>query len=103
MALKNILEFLTIRSNILSLFEMEGKVSAFLGIQNGKLTPNKFQLTQPGLIEKILITMQMDDCNGCDAPAATTPLHADLNGAEFNESWQYDSVLGMMMYLANNT
>ena len=81
----------------------EGEVSAFLGIQITKLTPHKFQLTQPGLIDKILSTMNLTDCNGCDTPAATSPLHADKDGPAFEESWPYDSVIGMMMYLANNT
>jgi hypothetical protein len=65
----------------------EGEVSAFLGIQIKGLTSNKFQLTQPGLIDKILTTMHIENCNGCDNPAATSPMH----------------VIGMMMYLANNT
>jgi hypothetical protein len=67
------------------------------------LTSNKFQLTKPGLIDKILTTMHLENCNGCDTPAAMSPIHADQDGTAFNESWQYDSVIGMMMYLANNT
>jgi hypothetical protein len=61
------------------------------------------QLTQPGLIDEILTTMNLENCNGCDTPATTSPIHADQDGPTFNESWQYDSVIGMMMYLANNT
>jgi hypothetical protein len=47
--------------------------------------------------------MNLENCNGCDTPAATSPIHADQYGPVFNESCQYDSVIGMMMYLANNT
>jgi hypothetical protein len=78
-------------------------VSAFLGIQIKILTSNKFQSTQPGLTVKILTTMNLENYNGCDTPAATSPIHMDQDGPAFNESWQYDSVIGMLMYLANNT
>ena len=45
----------------------------------------------------------MSRCNGCDTPATADPLHADKNGAPFKEDWQYDAVIGMLMYLAGNT
>jgi hypothetical protein len=80
----------------------EGEVSAFLEIQIKRLTSNKFHLTQPGLIDRILTTMNLENCNGCDTPAFMSPIRADQDGPAFNESWQYDSVIGMMMYLANN-
>jgi hypothetical protein len=35
-------------------------------------------------------------------PAATSPLHENQDGPAFDESWQYDSVIGMMMYMGNN-
>jgi hypothetical protein len=47
--------------------------------------------------------MNLENCNGCDTPAARTPIHVDQDGPAFNESWQYDLANGMMMYLANNT
>jgi hypothetical protein len=62
----------------------EGEVSAFLGMQIKRLTSNKFQLTQPGLIDKILTTMNLENCNGCDTPATTSPIHVDQDGPKFN-------------------
>jgi hypothetical protein len=47
--------------------------------------------------------MNLENCNGCDTLATTSPIHADQDGPAFNEFWQYDSVIGMMMYLDNNT
>jgi hypothetical protein len=47
--------------------------------------------------------MHLENCNGCDTPTATSPIHADQDGPAFNESWQNASVIGMMMYLSNNT
>jgi hypothetical protein len=67
-----------------------------------KIGIKQFQITQPGLIDKILTTMNLENSNGCDTPAATSSIHADQDGPAFNESWQYDSVIGMMMYLDNN-
>jgi hypothetical protein len=81
----------------------EGAVNNFLGIHIQQIDTYKFQLTQLGLIDKILQTKNMDTCNGCDTLAATDPLHHNVDGPIFREDWQYDSVIGMIMYLANNT
>ena len=81
----------------------EGEVGAFLGIQITKNKPNEFYLTQTGLINKVLAAAGMEDCNGVDTPAATTPLGADVDGLPFNEQWEYRSIIGMLMYLSSNT
>jgi hypothetical protein len=61
---------------------------------------NKFLLTQTGLIDKVLAVTKLTDCNGSDTPAIMDPLHADKDGAKFEEDWAYDVVIGMLMYLA---
>jgi hypothetical protein len=81
----------------------EGEVSAFLGIQIQKTGSNEFLLTQTGLIDKVLAVTNMTDCNGCDTPATLDPLHADKDGEPFTETWGYDVVIGMLMYLSGNT
>ena len=81
----------------------EGEISAFLGIQIKKTGRNEFFLTQTGLIDKVLEATKMTHCNGCDTPATVDPLHADKDGAPFAETWRYDSIIGMLMYLAGNT
>jgi hypothetical protein len=45
----------------------------------------------------------MEDCNKCATPAETSPVEADIDGEAFNETWEYASVVGMLMYLASNT
>ena len=60
--------------------------------------------TQTGLIEKTLTTANMNDCKPVSTPSLTTTLlgletHAD----RFDESWEYASIIGMLMYLANNS
>jgi hypothetical protein len=81
----------------------EGEVSAFLGIQITMTGPSEFLLTQTGLIDKVLAATGMTDCNGCDTPCTTDPLHADKDGDPFEEDWAYDAVIGMLMFLSGNT
>ena len=78
-----------------------GSVGAFLGIQIEKIGPATFELTQTGfLMAKVLAATNMSDCNGCDTPATSDPLHVDKDGEVFDEMRRYDSVIGMLMYLA---
>jgi hypothetical protein len=83
----------------------EGEVGAFLGIQIKKTGLNEFYLSQPGLIEKVLLVSGMDDCNGVDTPTSTRggALGADLDGDPFMETWNYRTVIGMLMFISANT
>ena len=45
----------------------------------------------------------MSDCNGVDTPSNTTPSGIDFDGDPFTETWQYNSIIGMLMYLSANT
>lgn len=45
----------------------------------------------------------MADCNPNSTPLALEPLGPDLEGESMTESWEYASILGILMYLANNT
>ena len=81
----------------------EGEVGAFLGIQITKTGKRTFSLLQNGLIAKVLSTAGMSDCNGVSTPTGNTPDGSDANGAPFSETWQYRTVIGMLMYLAANT
>ena len=81
----------------------EGEVGAFLGIQITKTGKRTFSLLQTGLISKVLSTAGMSDCNGVSTPTGNTPVGSDTDGTPFAESWQYRTVIGMLMYLAANT
>ena len=81
----------------------EGEVGDFLGIRIEKERKNRFTLTQPGLIQKVLQTTKMTECNSCETPATTTNLGLDSDEPACNEDWDYASIIGMLMYLANNT
>jgi hypothetical protein len=52
------------------------------------------------LIQKVIKAGGMEDCNKCATPAETTPVGLDIDGEAFNETWEYASVVGMLMYLA---
>jgi hypothetical protein len=64
---------------------------------------NRFLLTQSGLIHKVLATTRLQDYNDCTTPTSIEPLHTNENGAPFVKTWAYDSIIGMLMYLAGNT
>jgi hypothetical protein len=81
----------------------EGEVGDFLGIQIVKEGNGTFQLTQTGLIDKVLKSAGLEDCNRCVTPAYTTPVGSDPDGPAFQEDWEYASIVGMLMYLAANT
>ena len=81
----------------------EGEVGDFLGIRIEKAGPKKFHLTQTGLINKVLKEADMENCNTVNTPALTTPLGIDKLGEPFKEDWDYASIVGMLMYLANNS
>ena len=82
----------------------EGEVGAFLGIQIERNKNNKFYLTQTGLIKKVLATAGMENSKATvKTPASTTPLGLDTDRETFNESWEYPVVIGMLLYLAQNS
>ena len=81
----------------------EGEVGDFLGIRIEKCSQHSFSLTQSGLINKVLKESGMEDSNTVSTPASTTPLHCDKEGPEFSESWEYATVIGMLMYLSTNS
>lgn len=80
----------------------EGEVGDFLGIRIERHKTN-FELTQTGLINKVLAESKMEDCNPAKTPCATEPLGKDEDGKVFNESWDYSVIVGMLMYLATNS
>ena len=81
----------------------EGEVGDFLGIRIAKGKEGEFTLTQTGLINKVLKTAEMENCKPVSTPAVPTTLGIDKDGDAFNESWEYASIVGMLMYLANNS
>ena len=81
----------------------EGSFAEFLGIKFDNHADGSIEMTQRGLIQKILTSTMMEDCNPNWSPAATMALGADKDGEPMNEAWSYRAVCGMLLYLSTNT
>ena len=82
----------------------EGEVGAFLGIQIERNKNDTFYLTQTGLIKKVLATAGMENSKATvKTPASTIPLGLDVDGDPFIESWEYPVIIGMLLYLSQNS
>ena len=82
----------------------EGTFSEFLGIKFDKdKLAGTITLTQQGLIQKIVDTTGMQDCNPNWTPASPMALGSDPDGETMREAWLYSSIVGMLLYLLTNT
>ena len=81
----------------------EGSFAEFLGIQYEALIDGSTELTQKGLIKKIIAAAGMENCNPNRTPAGQGTLGIDPEGEAMDDAWSYPSVVGMMLYLAGNT
>ena len=84
--------------------EMEGDFSTYLGIGIKESEDGTRCMTQKGLIERIIETTGMTDCNPNKTPASTVALGSDKEGEPWDQlQWNYASVVGMLLYVSNNT
>ena len=61
-------------------------------------------MTQTGLIGIIIETLGLDEnSTQHQTPSVSPPLHKHEDKENFNESWNYISLIGMLTYLARNT
>jgi Reverse transcriptase (RNA-dependent DNA polymerase) len=82
----------------------EGELENFLGIKVDRSPDGKtFTLTQPLLIERIIETAGMNDANPRATPASPKVLGKDADGPAMTETWNYASIVGMLLFLSNNT
>ncbi len=83
---------------------MDDSLTSFLGIKFERGTDGSFTMTQPALIDKIIEATGMKDCNRNWTPAAPNKtLGKDPDGEPMTDSWNYRSVVGMLLYLSTNT
>ena len=78
-------------------------MAGFLGLQIDRTKPGTVVLTQTGLIERILVLMELETCNPKFTPADKIPLGKDEDGDPCRECWEHRSVVGMMLYIAGST
>jgi len=82
--------------------EDEGDIFAFLGINFAQTGP-QIELSQTGLIEKIIKFTGMTSATSKSTPAAEQPLGSDKDGPPFDEEWSYPAAVGMLLYVSSNT
>ena len=82
---------------------VEGSFEEFLGIKFNSLPDGSIECTQRGLIQKILETANMTNCNPNTIPAALNALGSDKEGEPMSERWNYRGICGMLLYLSTNT
>jgi hypothetical protein len=96
----------TLDSFVLSLQEefnltCDGDVGAFLGIQFTRTSTGSLELTQPGLIAKIVKECGLDaESKRHNTPAVTKLLSKDSSGPQREHEWNYRMIVGMLTYLS---
>jgi hypothetical protein len=82
----------------------EGSFTDYLGIKFDRSPDDgSIELTQSGLINKIIATTGLIDANPNWTPATQLGLGSDPESAPMTEAWGYSSVVGMLLYLSTNT
>ena len=86
------------------LLEDQGSVHDYLGIRIVKDHINKsISMTQPGLIESVLADLNLlQDSKPKDTPSVGI-LYPDRDGIPCQDTWNYQSVIGKLNYIAQNT
>ena len=44
----------------------------------------------------------MESCNVAKPPSSIVPMVKDMDGTVFDESWEYPTIIDMLMYLSTN-
>ena len=84
--------------------DIEDDFNSYLGIGIEEFKDGSRHMTQQGLIKKILTTCEMQDCNPNWTPTSQVALGSDPDGELFDHHpFHYASVVGMLLYLSNNT
>ncbi|GFH57258.1 hypothetical protein CTEN210_13734 [Chaetoceros tenuissimus] len=91
-----------IESHSLTLTKKES-FAEYLGIKYTDLPEGSTLANQSGLIKKILLATGMNNCTTASTPALNKDLGIDQEGVPMSEPWSYPSVVGMLLYLRNNT
>jgi len=92
-----------IRSHDLDLDKRnKGGLAEYLGINIRQLPDGSTELTQSGLIGRIIESLGLEAANGKFTPVTET-LARYKDHPTFNGRFNYQSVVGMILYLANTT
>ena len=84
--------------------EVEDSVAGFLGVHlHYDLDNNTITLSQSGLIERVIKALDLESANNKLTPAPLDPLPFATDSEPFQDTFNYASVVGMLMYLCNNS
>lgn len=93
------------------MLEKESTAAGFLGVdikilsKDAKGRATKMELTQTGLIDRIITNLGLDDKTeyGKFTPAESKPLVKDADGDDRIEDFSYAAVVGQLLYLSGHT
>ena len=83
--------------------DRELDVAGFLGIQMTHLEDGSIELLQTGLINRVIQALGLEGANTKKTPAEFGALGKDVDGPPREHDWSYPSVVGMLLYLQNNS
>ncbi len=86
--------------------EEEGDAAGFLGVQlHRNNTTGYIHMTQEGLTKRVIeaLGLDMDQTNAKGTPAECKPLVKDENREPQQDTFNYASVVGMLLYLSGHT
>ena len=84
--------------------DIEGKFAEYLGVGIEECPDGTRIMTQKGLINKIIKSTKMQECNPTGTPSPQVALGSDPDGEPHDENeWKYASIVGMLLYVSNNT
>jgi len=81
----------------------EETFNEFLGISYDTMPNGDIHLVQKGLIKKVIAAAGFERCSHNKLPASREALGIDPDGEPMDELWSYPSIVGMLLYLSNNT
>ena len=85
--------------------EQEDDAAGFLGVRIEKNKDGLLEMTQEGLIDRVIETLVLDvgTVHGKWTPAEAAPLVRDDSGEKAHGDFSYSSVVGMLLYLSGHS
>ena len=83
----------------------EDDVAGFLGVLMKRHDNGTIEVTQKGLIERVIRALSLDHnaSTSTRTPTENTALGSHVDGEPCKEKFSYPSVIGMLMYLTSNS
>ena len=83
----------------------EDSTAGFLGVDMKEGPDGSLTLTQTGLIDRIISALGLHSSYSTkkDTPAETAPLPKDANGEPADPTFNYPSIIGMLLYLSGHS